>query len=124
MQAYLREVQRHPLLTPAEEHSLATKYYETGDVRAAHHIVMDEWSLTILRQRIEQRSSADDRASPTLQYADYAAWQKCARSPATIEREVCWWEKQLAGIPPLCSFPSDRTGVRAGTATGDTRPFR
>ncbi len=105
------------------------RLYQIADGRfavlvAAHHIVMDEWSLTILRQRIEQRSSADDRASPTLQYADYAAWQKCARSPATIEREVCWWEKQLAGIPPLCSFPSDRTGVRAGTATGDTRPFR
>ena len=28
MQQYLREVQRHPLLTPEEEHALAVKYVE------------------------------------------------------------------------------------------------
>ena len=39
MQAYLREVQRHPLLTPDQEHELATKYYTQGDVRSAHTLV-------------------------------------------------------------------------------------
>ena len=33
LQAYMREVQRHPLLTPEEEHELAVKYCETGDVK-------------------------------------------------------------------------------------------
>lgn len=47
MQAYLREVQRHPLLTPEEELSLATKYYETGDVRAAHKLVTSNLRLVV-----------------------------------------------------------------------------
>ncbi len=33
--AYMREVQRHPLLTREEEHHLAVLYHETGDVDAA-----------------------------------------------------------------------------------------
>jgi RNA polymerase sigma-32 factor len=47
MQAYLREVQRHPLLTPDEELSLATKYYESGDVRAAHKLVTSNLRLVV-----------------------------------------------------------------------------
>lgn len=47
MQAYLREVQRHPLLTPDEELSLATKYFETGDVRAAHKLVTSNLRLVV-----------------------------------------------------------------------------
>ncbi len=47
MQAYQREVQRHPLLLPEEELSLATKYYETGDVRAAHKLVTSNLRLVV-----------------------------------------------------------------------------
>lgn len=47
MQAYLREVQRHPLLTPDQELSLATKYYTTGDVQAAHRLVTANLRLVV-----------------------------------------------------------------------------
>ena len=47
MQAYLREVQRHPLLTPEQEHELATKYYTTGDVRSAHTLVTANLRLVV-----------------------------------------------------------------------------
>jgi RNA polymerase sigma-32 factor len=47
MQAYQREVQRHPLLLPEEELALATKYYETGDVRAAHKLVTSNLRLVV-----------------------------------------------------------------------------
>lgn len=47
MQAYLREVQRHPLLVPEEELSLATKYFESGDVRAAHKLVTSNLRLVV-----------------------------------------------------------------------------
>ncbi len=87
----------------------------------AHHIVMDEWSLTLLRRQIEGQGAA--RRPADLQYADYAAWQRRARGRATVETELRWWEMQLAGMPQLCSFPADRTNPMGGGVTGDTRLF-
>jgi hypothetical protein len=100
--------------------------YQIGERRfivllAAHHIVMDEWSLTLLRRQIEGQGTA--RRPPALQYADYAAWQRRARSPAAIDKELAWWEKQLAGLPQLCTFPADRTNPTGLGVTGETRQF-
>jgi RNA polymerase sigma-32 factor len=47
MQQYLREVQRHPLLTPEEEHSLAVRYVETGDVETARRLVTANLRLVV-----------------------------------------------------------------------------
>lgn len=47
LQAYLREVQRHPLLTPEQEHSLAVKYESTGDVAAAATLVSSNLRLVV-----------------------------------------------------------------------------
>jgi RNA polymerase sigma-32 factor len=35
LQMYMREVQRHPLLSPPDEHRLAVHYAKSGDVEAA-----------------------------------------------------------------------------------------
>jgi len=45
--AYLSEVQRHPLLTPDEEHELATRYAQTGDVKAAARMVTANLRLVV-----------------------------------------------------------------------------
>jgi RNA polymerase sigma-32 factor len=45
--AYMREVQRHPLLTREEELQLATFYYETGDVDAAKKLVTSNLRLVV-----------------------------------------------------------------------------
>jgi RNA polymerase sigma-32 factor len=47
MQQYLREVQRHSLLTPDEEHALAVKYVGTGDVAAAARLVTANLRLVV-----------------------------------------------------------------------------
>jgi RNA polymerase sigma-32 factor len=47
MQQYLREVQRHPLLTPQEEHELAVKYVGSGDVAAAARLVTANLRLVV-----------------------------------------------------------------------------
>jgi RNA polymerase sigma-32 factor len=47
MQQYLREVQRHPLLTPDEEHALAVKYVGTGDVASAARLVTANLRLVV-----------------------------------------------------------------------------
>ncbi|HEU4535114.1 MAG TPA: RNA polymerase factor sigma-32 [Polyangiaceae bacterium] len=47
LQAYLREVQRHPLLTPDEEHDLAKRYAAGGDVNAAARLVTSNLRLVV-----------------------------------------------------------------------------
>ena len=47
LQTYMREVQRHPLLTPDEEHALAVKYSKTGDVAAAARLVTANLRLVV-----------------------------------------------------------------------------
>ncbi len=47
MQAYLREVQRHPLLTPEQEQTLTRKYAETQDVATAAKLVTSNLRLVV-----------------------------------------------------------------------------
>lgn len=47
LQQYLREIQKHPLLTPEEEHELAVRYVQTGDVKAAARLVTANLRLVV-----------------------------------------------------------------------------
>jgi RNA polymerase sigma-32 factor len=47
LQAYMREVQQHPLLSKTEEHELATQYVKTGDVDAAARLVTANLRLVV-----------------------------------------------------------------------------
>jgi len=47
LQAYMREVQRHPLLTPEEEHTLAVQYAKTADVKTAARLVTANLRLVV-----------------------------------------------------------------------------
>lgn len=47
LQAYLQEIQRHPLLTPDQEHDLAVRYAQTGDVAAAAKLVSSNLRLVV-----------------------------------------------------------------------------
>ena len=47
LQAYMREVQQHPLLSKTEEHELATRYVKTGDVDAAARLVTANLRLVV-----------------------------------------------------------------------------
>lgn len=47
LQAYMREVQQHPLLTPDEEKRLAVDYEKTGNVQAAAKLVTSNLRLVV-----------------------------------------------------------------------------
>jgi RNA polymerase sigma-32 factor len=47
LRAYLAEVARHPLLTREEEHELAVRYRESGDVDAAYKLVASNLRLVV-----------------------------------------------------------------------------
>jgi RNA polymerase sigma-32 factor len=47
LRAYMAEVQRHPVLSRDEEHAVAVKYRETGDVEAAYRLVASNLRLVV-----------------------------------------------------------------------------
>jgi len=47
LRAYMAEVSRHPLLSREEEHALAVRYRETGDVEAAYKLVASNLRLVV-----------------------------------------------------------------------------
>jgi RNA polymerase sigma-32 factor len=47
LRAYMAEVARHSVLSRAEEHALAVRYYQTGDVQAAYKLVASNLRLVV-----------------------------------------------------------------------------
>jgi amino acid adenylation domain-containing protein len=78
-----------------------------------HHIVTDGWSLGLLNRELQTLYAAFTRgeASPlpelTLQYPDFAAWQRRNLTGDRVEAQLGFWKRQLADLPPL-ELPTDR----------------
>ena len=78
----------------------------------AHHIVADGWSLGVLLGELGQLYPAFRRglASPlkelTIQYADYAVWQREWQQSAALNRSLAFWREQLKGAPPVLTVPT------------------
>lgn len=79
-----------------------------------HHIAGDGWSMAILMKEFAALYGAflqgrDNPLPPlTLQYADYAHWQRTWLQGEVLEKLLGYWERQLAGIPVLHGLPTDR----------------
>ncbi|MGK5049002.1 amino acid adenylation domain-containing protein [Janthinobacterium sp. GB4P2] len=75
---------------------------------AAHHIVLDGWSIGIFRSELSALYQAflDGTPSPlaplSIQYADYAIWQRLETE--RHEKQLTYWKEQLADIPPLLNL--------------------
>ena len=78
-----------------------------------HHIIFDGWSIGVFGQEMTELyraySSGDSPAlAPlTLQYVDFAAWQRKWLEAGELDRQLAYWKKQLAGSPPVITFPPD-----------------
>jgi fengycin family lipopeptide synthetase B len=79
-----------------------------------HHIVSDAWSMGIFIKEFTalygEKSSATPANLPALQiqYADYSEWQNDWLAGETMTRQLDYWKKHLAGVPPLLDLPLDR----------------
>jgi amino acid adenylation domain-containing protein len=82
-------------------------------VIAMHHIVSDGWSLGILVQELaafyEEARGGRPAALPELsiQYPDFAAWQREWLTGDRLESQISYWRSQLSGLPAL-ELPTDR----------------
>jgi acyl carrier protein len=73
-------------------------------LRACHHILWDAWSVDVLLGELarvyEARHAGKDSPfpdNPSLQYADYAAWQRqtLRRDGPAFRDLVSWWQQRL-----------------------------
>ncbi|WP_255581309.1 condensation domain-containing protein, partial [Caballeronia sp. dw_276] len=79
-----------------------------------HHIVSDGWSIGVLVREVValyeafSRGEASPLAELSVQYADYAHWQRTWLTGAVIDEQIGFWRTQLAGAPALLTLPTDR----------------
>ena len=99
----------------AEEHVLAA---------TMHHIISDEWSMSIMTRELSALYDAFSFGSESplpelsLQYADYAVWQREWLQGEVLERELRYWRQQLAGAPAVIEMPADRPRPAVQTHRG------
>ncbi|HEX8273414.1 MAG TPA: amino acid adenylation domain-containing protein, partial [Longimicrobiaceae bacterium] len=90
-----------------------------------HHVAGDGWSMQVLTREISALYGAFVRGEPSplpelpVQYADFAVWQRGWLRGATLDAQVAFWKRRLAGAPPLLEVPTDAPrrvgqGARAG----------
>ncbi|HEX8117737.1 MAG TPA: amino acid adenylation domain-containing protein, partial [Pyrinomonadaceae bacterium] len=83
-------------------------------VLTLHHIVSDGWSMGVLVKEVAAlyTAFAGGEESPleelTIQYADFAVWQREWLSGEVLERQLSYWRKQLGGGLPVLELPTDR----------------
>ncbi|NHZ33325.1 non-ribosomal peptide synthetase [Massilia rubra] len=79
-----------------------------------HHIISDGWSMGILVREFGRLYSAwcqgqrDPLPALTLQYADYAVWQRDWLQGERLELQKQFWRTRLSGAPALLALPLDR----------------
>ena len=76
-------------------------------VLSIHHIAFDGWSLDIFMKELKQyylheAEGAQITLAPlTIQYKDFAVWQRTHLSGKRLEQQVSYWENKLSGYEPL-----------------------
>lgn len=79
-----------------------------------HHIASDGWSISILIREISILYSSYVQGAPnplpplTIQYPDYAHWQRQYLKGPTLENLSQYWQQQLANLPVLHGLPLDK----------------
>ena len=94
-----------------------------------HHIVSDAWSNPILARdlaeayRLALRGGGPVQLPPlSVQYADYAVWQRASVQGGALERQLEHWNRHLGPEVPALDLPTDHARPSrktfAGTALG------
>ena len=94
-----------------------------------HHIITDGWSTGVLSHELEvlYGAFAANKPSPlpplTIQYTDFAAWQRQPDTAQMLAPQLNYWQQQLAGAPPLLELPTDYPRKTLQTARGGKEFF-
>jgi amino acid adenylation domain-containing protein len=89
-----------------------------------HHIISDRWSAGILIRELGTLYEAYSAGQPSplqelsIQYADYAVWQKEWLQGEVLAKQLSYWREQLAGAPAALELPTDRLRPAVQTFRG------
>ena len=78
-----------------------------------HHIVSDGWSVGVLKDELSTlysafvRGESDPLPGLSVQYADYAVWQRQWMEGAVLQDQADYWKKELVGAPAVLEIPAD-----------------
>jgi len=94
-----------------------------------HHIACDGWSIGLFIQELGAfYESLRDGLTPALrplsvQYADYAAWQREELAGPRLDALVAHWKSRLEGVPQGLDLPADRPRPRVRRYLGRRLPM-
>nr|AGS49327.1 long-chain-fatty-acid--CoA ligase [uncultured bacterium esnapd2] len=111
---------RARLLKVADEHVL---------LLVVHHIAGDGSSVVPFARDLTTayaaRSTNQEPGWPELSvhYSDYASWQRDLLNSEVASRQLDFWQKTLADLPPELDLPADRERPAEATYRGETVLF-
>ncbi|MDX9882074.1 MAG: amino acid adenylation domain-containing protein [Prolixibacteraceae bacterium] len=73
----------------------------------AHHIVIDAFSMEILKKELFGFYDGKTPEPLRIQYKDYAIWQNSALKKEEISRQKEWWMEQFREEVPVINLPLD-----------------
>ncbi|KAG0220443.1 hypothetical protein BGW41_007950, partial [Actinomortierella wolfii] len=89
-----------------------------------HHIITDGWSMNVLFREVSElymayiHSKPDPLVPLSIQYQDYAAWQREWLTQERLEDQATFWRDTLAGAPVSLTIPIDRPRPRHQSFAG------
>ena len=96
---------------------------------AAHHIIVDFWSLAVLIQELGVLYEAERSGVPSAltalssTYFDFVCWQSDLLSSEEGDRHWAYWHNQLSGELPILNLPATRSRPPVQTFRGASEPF-
>ena len=82
-------------------------------LRVIHHTIFDAWSSGVLHKELAQlyKAFSKGESSPladlSIQYANYALWQRQSLETGAFQAQLSYWKTQLANLP-TAALPTDR----------------
>ncbi|HVU25270.1 MAG TPA: amino acid adenylation domain-containing protein [Opitutus sp.] len=93
-----------------------------------HHIVADAWSMEVFVRELgeayvaRQQGRAPAWTELSIQYADFAAWQRAWLETGVRAAQLDYWRRRLAQ-PPALELPTDRPRSTRADSAGAAHGF-
>ena len=94
-----------------------------------HHIIYDGWSVGVFMEELTTLYKALSSGKPSplpelsIQYTDFAQWQREWMRAEVLERQLSYWTHQLSGSLPVVELPTDRPRPTKQTFQGEIQSF-